>query len=47
MLNFDFIERAQKYKYPSYMEAYAAFGLMVSIVWQYLSILRLLKKTKN
>ncbi|MEZ4977985.1 MAG: Bax inhibitor-1/YccA family protein [Chitinophagales bacterium] len=47
LLNFDFIERAQKYKYPSYMEAYAAFGLIVSLVWQYLSILRLLKKTKN
>lgn len=47
LLNFDFIERAQNYKYPSYIEAYAAFGLIVSIVWQYLSILRLLKKTKN
>lgn len=47
MLDFDFFERAQKYKYGSYNEWYAAFGLVVSIVWQYLSLLRLLKKVRS
>ncbi len=47
MLDFDFFEKAQKYKYGSYIEWYAAFGLVVSIVWQYLSLLRLLKKVRS
>lgn len=47
LLDFDFFERAVNYKYPSYIEWYAAFGLVVSIIWQYLSIMRLLKKVRS
>lgn len=42
LLDFDFIERASKEGYPSYMEWYAAFGLTVTIIWLYISVLRLL-----
>jgi uncharacterized YccA/Bax inhibitor family protein len=43
-LDFDFIERGVKAGMPKGMEWYAAFGLMVTIVWLYLEILRLLAK---
>ncbi|MFN8040214.1 MAG: Bax inhibitor-1/YccA family protein [Acidimicrobiales bacterium] len=42
LLDFDFIERASKEGYPAYMEWYAAFGLTVTIIWLYISVLRLL-----
>ena len=32
---------------PSYMEWYAAFGLMVTLIWLYLEILRLLAKGRR
>ena len=41
-LDFDFIERAVKAKAPAYMEWTGALGVTVTIVWIYLSILRLL-----
>lgn len=47
VLDFEFMERAANRKFPIHMEWYAAFGLMVSIVWQYVSLLRLLKKVRT
>jgi uncharacterized YccA/Bax inhibitor family protein len=47
VLDFDFIERGAEQRLPKYMEWYAAFGLMVTMVWLYLEILRLLGKTRS
>jgi Predicted membrane protein len=44
ILDFDMIEQGVKQGAPKYMEWYGAFGLMVTIVWLYLEILRLLAK---
>ena len=44
VLDFDFIERGSAMGAPKYMEWYAAFGLLVTLVWLYLEILRLLAK---
>jgi uncharacterized YccA/Bax inhibitor family protein len=44
LLDFDFIERGAYYQAPKYMEWYGAFGLMVTLIWLYLEILRLLRK---
>jgi uncharacterized YccA/Bax inhibitor family protein len=44
LLDFDFIEKAAYRQAPKYMEWYGAFGLMVTLVWLYLEILRLLQK---
>ncbi len=44
VLDFDFIEQGAEQKVPKYMEWYAAFGLMVTLIWLYLEILRLLVK---
>jgi uncharacterized YccA/Bax inhibitor family protein len=44
VLDFDFIENGAASGAPKYMEWYAAFGLMVTLVWLYLEILRLLAK---
>lgn len=43
-LDFDFIERAAKSHQPKGLEWFAAFGLLITIVWLYLEILRLLSK---
>lgn len=42
ILDFDFIERASQSGSPKYMEWYAGFSLMVTLVWLYIEILRLL-----
>ena len=42
ILDFDFIENGANSGAPSYYEWYGAFGLMVTIVWLYLEVLRLL-----
>jgi uncharacterized YccA/Bax inhibitor family protein len=42
IMDFSFIEEAAAASAPKYMEWYAAFGLMVSLIWLYLEILRLL-----
>jgi uncharacterized YccA/Bax inhibitor family protein len=42
ILDFSFIEEAAAANAPKYMEWYAAFGLMVSLIWLYMEILRLL-----
>lgn len=44
MLDFDFIDRAAAGGAPKDMEWYGAFGLMVTLVWLYIEILRLLSK---
>jgi uncharacterized YccA/Bax inhibitor family protein len=44
LLDFDFIEKAASVGAPKYMEWYGAFGLMVTLIWLYLEILRLLAK---
>jgi len=44
VLDFDFIERGVECGAPKYMEWYGAFGIMVTLVWLYLEILRLLAK---
>jgi uncharacterized YccA/Bax inhibitor family protein len=44
VLDFDFIERGAAQGAPKYMEWYGAFGLLVTLVWLYLEILRLLSK---
>jgi uncharacterized YccA/Bax inhibitor family protein len=43
LLDFDFIEKAAHYQAPKTMEWYGAFGLMVTLIWLYLEILRLLR----
>jgi len=47
VLDFDFIEQGAEQGAPKYMEWYAAFGLMVTLVWLYLEILRLLSKLNS
>jgi uncharacterized YccA/Bax inhibitor family protein len=47
VLDFDFIENGAEYGAPKYMEWYASFGLMVTLVWLYIEILRLLSKLSS
>ena len=47
ILDFDMIETGAKMGAPKYMEWYGAFGLMVTLIWLYLEILRLLGKTRR
>ena len=47
VLDFDFIERGASHGLPKYMEWYGAFGLMVTLVWLYLEMLRLLSKLRS
>jgi uncharacterized YccA/Bax inhibitor family protein len=48
VLDFDFIEKgSERGDLPSYMEWYGAFGLLVTLVWLYIEILRLLAKLRD
>jgi uncharacterized YccA/Bax inhibitor family protein len=47
VLDFDFIERGAQAGAPKYMEWYGAFGIMVTLVWLYIEILRLLSKMRS
>jgi len=47
ILDFDFIERGSKNNLPAYMDWYAAFGLILTLVWLYLEMLRLLSKIRQ
>jgi uncharacterized YccA/Bax inhibitor family protein len=47
VLDFDFIEQGAAHGAPKYMEWYAAFGLMVTLIWLYLEMLRLLSKLRS
>jgi uncharacterized YccA/Bax inhibitor family protein len=47
VLDFDFIEQGAATGAPKFMEWYGAFGLLVTLVWLYLEILRLLSKLRE
>ena len=47
VLDFDFIEEASENGAPKYMEWYGVFGLLVTLIWLYLEILRLLAKLNS
>jgi uncharacterized YccA/Bax inhibitor family protein len=47
VLDFDFIEEGAEQGLPKYMEWYGAFSLMVTLIWLYLEILRLLSKIRS
>jgi len=47
VLDFDFIESGAAHGAPKYMEWYGAFGLMVTLIWLYIEILRLLSKMRS
>jgi uncharacterized YccA/Bax inhibitor family protein len=44
ILDFDLIEKGSEAGAPKYMEWYAGFGLLVTLVWLYLELLRLISK---
>ncbi len=47
VMDFDFIEEGARLGAPKYMEWYASFGLMVTLIWLYIEILRLLAKLQE
>ena len=47
VLDFDFIEEGAEKGMPKYMEWYGAFSLMVTLIWLYMEILRLLAKLRR
>jgi uncharacterized YccA/Bax inhibitor family protein len=47
VLDFDMIETGVRNGAPKFMEWYGAFGLMVTLIWLYLEILRLLGKMRR
>jgi len=47
VLDFDFIEQGVEHGAPKLMEWYAAFGLVVTLIWLYVAILRLLSKLRS
>ena len=47
VIDFDFIEKGAEMGAPKYMEWYGAFGLMVTLIWLYMEILRLLVKLQG
>lgn len=47
VIDFDFIEEGAEKGAPKYMEWYGTFGLLVTLVWLYLEILRMLAKMRN
>lgn len=47
VLDFDFIEEGAEKGAPKYMEWYGAFGLLVTLIWLYLEILRLIAKLNS
>jgi uncharacterized YccA/Bax inhibitor family protein len=46
LMDFDFIAKGVSQRSPKYMEWYSAFGLIVTLVWLYLEVLRLLSKRR-
>lgn len=44
LIDFDNIEKGEMYSAPKYMEWYSAMGLLITLVWLYLELLRLLSK---
>ena len=47
ILDFDFIEQGVNRRAPKYMEWYGGFSLLVTLIWMYLEILRLLAKLRS
>ncbi len=47
VIDFDFIEQSTRLGAPKYMEWYGAFALMVTLIWLYIEILRLLSKLRE
>jgi uncharacterized YccA/Bax inhibitor family protein len=47
ILNFGLVESGVQSGAPKYMEWYAAFGIMVTLVWMYMEILSLLSKLRD
>jgi len=47
LLDFDMIVKGAEYKAPKYMEWFSAMGLMITLIWLYLEILRLLAKMRE
>ena len=47
VIDFDFIEEGAEKGAPKDMEWYSAFGLLVTLIWLYLEILKFLAKTRN
>lgn len=47
VLDFDFIEKGSQKGLPKFMEWYAAFGLLITLIWLYIEILRLLSKSRR
>lgn len=47
LLDFEFIHEGAEKQAPKYMEWFSAFGLMVTLIWLYIEILRLLSKIRN
>ena len=47
VLDFDLIEQGAERGAPKYFEWYGAFALMVTLIWLYLEILRLLSKLQS
>ena len=47
VIDFDFIEEGAEKGAPKYMEWYGAFGLLVTLIWLYFEILRLVAKLRN
>jgi len=47
ILDFNMIEQGSAAGLPKYMEWYAAFGLMVTLIWLYFEVLRLLGKVRS
>ncbi len=47
VLDFDFIENGAAKGAPKYLEWYGAFGLLVTLIWLYIELLRLLSKLRS
>ena len=47
LLDFDNFERGEQYGAPAYMEWFSAVGLLITLVWIYLEILRLLSRLRD
>ena len=47
LIDFDMIEKGVEMKAPKYMEWFSAVGLLITLVWLYLEILRLLSKLRS
>ncbi len=47
VFDFDFIEKGVENGAPKHLEWYAAFGLMITLVWLYIEIVRLLSKIRS